>query len=292
MDEDYWTTLAPNVEDYSTKAAKLIVAGLGQLVKGILWCGDVTVYRLIKGNEILKLKIGPASNKAVNPELLRAIHSYLYAKCFASTLWEIVCKEDPLSLETGTVIRTKLLQHGGAKDPAQLLNVLACDGITRSYQNQGHGGEAAMEEERRKEEESHIKLEEEQEIDKLQVHHFQPLTCEITQTTTSELRPEIQVAAQNCWVKKGGAFTGEVSAKMLANLGVPWVILGHSERRALLNETNEFVGDKVAYALSPGLKVIACVGETLEQREAGTTMEVVAAQTKAIAGSEHKPYLS
>ncbi|KAG0536576.1 hypothetical protein BDA96_03G075600 [Sorghum bicolor] len=99
----------------------------------------------------------------------------------------------------------------------------------------------------------------------------------------SLLRPEFHVAAQNCWVKKGGAFTGEVSAEMLVNLGVPWVILGHSERRALLGESNEFVGDKVAYALSQGLKVIACVGETLEQREAGSTMEVVAAQTKAIA---------
>uniref|UniRef100_A0A7N0ZV40 Triosephosphate isomerase, cytosolic n=1 Tax=Kalanchoe fedtschenkoi TaxID=63787 RepID=A0A7N0ZV40_KALFE len=99
----------------------------------------------------------------------------------------------------------------------------------------------------------------------------------------SELRPEIQVAAQNCWVKKGGAYTGEISAEMLANLGIPWVILGHSERRALLNETNEFVGDKVAYALAQGLKVIACVGETLEQRESGSTLEVVAAQTKAIA---------
>ena len=97
------------------------------------------------------------------------------------------------------------------------------------------------------------------------------------------LRPDFHVAAQNCWVKKGGAFTGEVSAEMLKNLEVPWVILGHSERRALLGETNEFVGDKVAYALSQGLKVIACVGETLEQREAGSTMEVVAAQTKAIA---------
>ncbi|XP_057523431.1 triosephosphate isomerase, cytosolic isoform X1 [Amaranthus tricolor] len=99
----------------------------------------------------------------------------------------------------------------------------------------------------------------------------------------SSLRPEFQVAAQNCWVKKGGAYTGEVSAEMLADLDIPWVILGHSERRALLKEDNEFVGDKVAYALSKGLKVIACVGETLEQREAGTTMEVVAAQTKAIA---------
>ncbi|KAJ9175723.1 hypothetical protein P3X46_014251 [Hevea brasiliensis] len=99
----------------------------------------------------------------------------------------------------------------------------------------------------------------------------------------SSLRPDFHVAAQNCWVKKGGAFTGEVSAEMLVNLGIPWVILGHSERRLILNESNEFVGDKVAYALSQGLKVIACVGETLEQHESGSTMEVVAAQTKAIA---------
>ncbi|XP_059666255.1 triosephosphate isomerase, cytosolic [Cornus florida] len=99
----------------------------------------------------------------------------------------------------------------------------------------------------------------------------------------SSLRPDFHVAAQNCWVKKGGAFTGEVSAEMLVNLGIPWVILGHSERRQLLNESNEFVGDKVAYALAQGLKVIACVGETLEERESGSTMDVVAAQTKAIA---------
>ncbi|CAN1329283.1 Triosephosphate isomerase, cytosolic, partial [Linum perenne] len=62
----------------------------------------------------------------------------------------------------------------------------------------------------------------------------------------SELRPDFKVAAQNCWVRKGGAFTGEVSAEMLVNLDIPWVILGHSERRALLNESDEFVGDKVA----------------------------------------------
>ncbi|KAM7265250.1 hypothetical protein ACFE04_002933 [Oxalis oulophora] len=55
----------------------------------------------------------------------------------------------------------------------------------------------------------------------------------------SLLKPDFQIAAQNCWVKKGGAFTGEVSAEMLVNLGVPWVILGHSERRALLKESNE-----------------------------------------------------
>ncbi|KAG0477462.1 hypothetical protein HPP92_013904 [Vanilla planifolia] len=99
----------------------------------------------------------------------------------------------------------------------------------------------------------------------------------------SLLRSDFLVAAQNCWVKKGGAFTGEISAEMLVNLGIPWVILGHSERRSLLSESNEFVGDKVSYALSKGLKVIACVGETLEQRESGLTMDIVAAQTKAIA---------
>ncbi|KAF2296067.1 hypothetical protein GH714_035964 [Hevea brasiliensis] len=109
-----------------------------------------------------------------------------------------------------------------------------------------------------------------------------PSIC-ISSTGEELLRPDFHVAAQNCWVKKGGAFTGEVSAEMLVNLGIPWVILGHSERRLILNESNEFVGDKVAYALSQGLKVIACVGETLEQRESGSTMEVVAAQTKAIA---------
>uniref|UniRef100_A0A803R1Y1 Triosephosphate isomerase, cytosolic n=1 Tax=Cannabis sativa TaxID=3483 RepID=A0A803R1Y1_CANSA len=69
-------------------------------------------------------------------------------------------------------------------------------------------------------------------------------------TVKSLLRPDFHVAAQNCWVKKGGAFTGEVSAEMLVNLDIPWVIVGHSERRLILGESNEFVGDKVAYALS------------------------------------------
>ncbi|CAI0539749.1 unnamed protein product, partial [Linum tenue] len=99
----------------------------------------------------------------------------------------------------------------------------------------------------------------------------------------SLLRSDIKVAAQNCWVRKGGAFTGEISAEMLVNLDIPWVVLGHSERRALLNESNEFVGDKVEYALSQGLKVIACIGETLEQRESGSTMAVHAELRKWLA---------
>lgn len=103
----------------------------------------------------------------------------------------------------------------------------------------------------------------------------------------SLLRSDFAVAAQNAWVRKGGAFTGEISAEMLVNLDIPWVILGHSERRSLLKESSEFVADKVAYALSQGLKVIACIGETLEQREAGETLNVVSDQTKAIAEKIH-----
>eukprot|EP00249_Psilotum_nudum_P027385 c34981_g1_i1 orf=120-884(+) len=99
----------------------------------------------------------------------------------------------------------------------------------------------------------------------------------------SLLRSDFAVAAQNCWVRKGGAYTGEISVEMLLNLDIPWVILGHSERRLILKESNEFVADKVAYALSQGVKVIACIGETLEQREAGETLNVVSEQTKAIA---------
>lgn len=90
------------------------------------------------------------------------------------------------------------------------------------------------------------------------------------------------IAAQNCWVSEGGAFTGEVSAEMLVDANIPWVILGHSERRALCGETSEFVGEKVKYALSKGLKVALCIGETLDQRESGKTMDVCYAQLKAV----------
>ncbi|CAJ2635801.1 unnamed protein product [Trifolium pratense] len=69
----YWTTLAPNVEDYSGTAAKLIAAGSGQLVKGILWCGDVTVDRLKWGNEFMKKRLGPPSQAEISPQTLRRI---------------------------------------------------------------------------------------------------------------------------------------------------------------------------------------------------------------------------
>jgi triosephosphate isomerase len=101
----------------------------------------------------------------------------------------------------------------------------------------------------------------------------------------STLTKRIEVAAQNSWTGKGGAFTGEISAEQLKDFGVNWVILGHSERRHILGETDETIGKKAGYALSKELKVIACVGELLEEREAGKTNEVVFRQLKAYADS-------
>ncbi|XP_034400808.1 triosephosphate isomerase A [Cyclopterus lumpus] len=99
----------------------------------------------------------------------------------------------------------------------------------------------------------------------------------------SGLDLRIGVAAQNCYKEAKGAFTGEISPAMIKDCGADWVILGHSERRHVFGESDELIGQKVAHALASGLAVIACVGEKLEEREAGTTEEVVYAQTKVVA---------
>ncbi|MCI8441540.1 MAG: triose-phosphate isomerase [Provencibacterium sp.] len=90
----------------------------------------------------------------------------------------------------------------------------------------------------------------------------------------------VAVGAQNCHWEKSGAFTGEISAQMLAEMGIQYVIIGHSERRQYFGETDETVGRRVRAALDAGLQVILCVGETLSQREQGITGEVVGLQTK------------
>eukprot|EP01061_Rhynchopus_euleeides_P005371 TRINITY_DN14629_c0_g1_i1.p1 TRINITY_DN14629_c0_g1~~TRINITY_DN14629_c0_g1_i1.p1 ORF type:complete len:268 (+),score=121.95 TRINITY_DN14629_c0_g1_i1:56-805(+) len=90
-----------------------------------------------------------------------------------------------------------------------------------------------------------------------------------------------ELAAQNCTIKSG-AFTGEVNLDQLLDFGIGWVILGHSERRALYGETDDVVAAKVAASLEKGVKVIACIGETLQEREAGQTEAVVLRQTAAI----------
>lgn len=95
----------------------------------------------------------------------------------------------------------------------------------------------------------------------------------------------ISVGAQNLFYEKSGAYTGEVSADMLKDLGVKYVIIGHSERRQYFGETDFTVNKKVLAALEAGLHPIICVGESLEQRELGITMELIALQVKsALAG--------
>ena len=95
----------------------------------------------------------------------------------------------------------------------------------------------------------------------------------------------VKVGAENCHWAESGAFTGEISAQMLKELGVQYVIIGHSERRQYFGETDETVAKRVRAALESGLEVILCVGETLEQREADITGETIAIQVKkALAG--------
>lgn len=97
------------------------------------------------------------------------------------------------------------------------------------------------------------------------------------------LRADIGVAAQNCWTELHGAFTGETSAAMLRDVGAGWAIVGHSERRHVLHESDALVGRKIACAHSAGLSVVVCVGELLAEREAGRTEDVVFGQLAAIA---------
>jgi triosephosphate isomerase len=89
------------------------------------------------------------------------------------------------------------------------------------------------------------------------------------------------IAAQNCYAQKSGAFTGETSAEMLTSLGVEYVIIGHSERREIFGEDNALLAKKVDLALEHGLTPIFCCGEPLPVREAGTQNEFVAEQLKA-----------
>jgi triosephosphate isomerase (TIM) len=93
----------------------------------------------------------------------------------------------------------------------------------------------------------------------------------------------VEVSGQNLYPKDSGAFTGEVSASMLLEAGCKWVILGHSERRQYFGETDQSVKEKVAAAMAAGLKPIACIGETLPEREAGKTLEVCFRQLDAFA---------
>ena len=99
----------------------------------------------------------------------------------------------------------------------------------------------------------------------------------------------IKIGAQNMHFEESGAYTGEVSGKMLKSINVEYVIIGHSERRQYFAETDETVNKKIKAAFKYGLKPIVCVGETLEQREAGKAVDVITKQTElALEGTSRK----
>ena len=107
------------------------------------------------------------------------------------------------------------------------------------------------------------------------------------QTLIQSDRLPIALGAQNCHAEDEGAFTGEVSPPMLKRLDVTYVIAGHSERRALFGESDEIVNAKVAAIRNHGMRPILCVGETKEEREAGSAVEVVVSQLRgSLAGIE------
>lgn len=101
--------------------------------------------------------------------------------------------------------------------------------------------------------------------------------------TLDEAKSKVEVSGQNLYPKDSGAFTGEISAPMLKAAGAKWVILGHSERRQIFKEDDSLIREKIEAALAGGLRPIACIGETLEEREAGKTLDVVFAQVDAFA---------
>ncbi len=90
----------------------------------------------------------------------------------------------------------------------------------------------------------------------------------------------IQLSSQNCYPEPNGAYTGEVSPELLKDAGCQYIIIGHSERRQLFGECDEFINAKVHSILANGLKAILCIGETLEERESGDMLEVLTTQVK------------
>ncbi|EFR04677.1 triosephosphate isomerase [Nannizzia gypsea CBS 118893] len=99
----------------------------------------------------------------------------------------------------------------------------------------------------------------------------------------SQANDKIEVAAQNVFDKPNGAFTGELSVDQLKDSKVNWTLTGHSERRVILKEDDDFVARKTKAAVDGGLNVIVCIGESLEEREANKTVEVVTRQLQAVA---------
>ncbi|CAD1811164.1 Triosephosphate isomerase [Candida parapsilosis] len=95
-------------------------------------------------------------------------------------------------------------------------------------------------------------------------------------------QPTVEVGAQNVFNKGTGAYTGEIAAEQVVDLGAKWTLTGHSERRTIIKESDEFIAEKTKYAIDNGLSVILCIGETLDERKSGVTLEVCARQLDAV----------
>ncbi len=107
-----------------------------------------------------------------------------------------------------------------------------------------------------------------------------PPSLYLADVTTAIQGSHLKLGAQNMYHQEEGAYTGEISGKMLLDLGCQYVILGHSERRALMGESDAMVNQKLVAALKCGLSPIVCIGETLAEREAGKTQEIVRGQCR------------
>jgi len=107
-----------------------------------------------------------------------------------------------------------------------------------------------------------------------------PPFTSLSQSSESVEKSEVLLGAQDMNAAQSGAFTGEISAEMLRDLYVSFVILGHSERRQLFGETNQIVNQKIHAAIGNNLKPIYCIGETLDEREAGKTLDIVRTQVR------------
>jgi triosephosphate isomerase len=123
-------------------------------------------------------------------------------------------------------------------------------------------------------------------MDRVEVVVAPPFTAlALVAQALDDLGSRVAIAAQDMSAELSGAFTGDVSGPMLRDVGATWVILGHSERRQLHAESDEVVAKKTLCAMTTGPRPIVCVGETLAEREAGATLEVVERQVRAAFGA-------
>ncbi len=111
---------------------------------------------------------------------------------------------------------------------------------------------------------------------------FAPFTCIAKAKAAIKNSVPLSIGAQNFYPAKDGAFTGEISTHMLRDVQAHWILVGHSERRSIFNESLQLVEEKLLFALNEGFKVVFCVGESLEEREAGQLQHVLEAQLESL----------